>query len=159
MWGQESIKCTFKEQRMAGVWILIRDAEGQLIGACSRKLEVPLGAIEAEAKAVKLGLMFARDLSIQDFTLESDLLLTLINALQDLSPPPSSVAALVFSSVAMSHSFRCLDFLHVGCNGNRPVHLLAKHVLSIADLSVWVEEIHYFLEQALNQDVVVISAD
>ena len=144
---------------MAGLWILIRDAEGQLIGACSRKLEVPLGAIEAEAKAVELGLMFARDLSIQDFTLESDLLLTLINALQDLSPPPSSVAALVFSSVAMSHSFRCLDFSHVGCNGNRPAHLLAKHALGIADLSVWVEEILCFLEQALNQDVVVISAD
>ena len=102
----------FKEQCMASVGILIRDAEGQLIGACSRKLEVPLGAIEAEAKAVKLGLMFARDLSIQDFTLESDSL-TLINALQDLSPPPSSVAALVFNSVAMSHSFICVDFSHV----------------------------------------------
>ena len=144
---------------MAGLWILIRDAEGQLIGACSRKLEVPLGAIEAEAKAVELSLMFARDLSIQDFTLESDLLLTLINALQDLSPPPSSVAALVFSSVAMSHSFKYLDFSHVGRDGNRPAHLLTKHALGIADLSVWVEEISCFLKQALNQDVVVISAD
>ena len=143
---------------MAGVGILIRDVEGQLIGACSRKLEVPLGAIEAEAKAVELGLIFARDLSIQDFTLESDSL-TLINALQDLSPPPSSIVALVFSSVAMSHSFICVDFLHVGRNDNRPAHLLAKHALNIVDFSVWVEEIPYFLEQALNQDVVVISAD
>ena len=65
---------------MAGVGILIRDAEGQLIGACSGKLEVPFGAIKAKAEAVELGLMFARDLSIQDFTLESDSL-TLINAL------------------------------------------------------------------------------
>ena len=39
----------FKEQRMASVGILIRDAKGQLIRACSRKLEVSLGAIEAEA--------------------------------------------------------------------------------------------------------------
>ena len=70
----------FKKQRMAGVGILIRDAEGQQIRACSRKLEVPLDAIEAEAKAVELGLMFARDLSIRDFTLESDSLM-LINAL------------------------------------------------------------------------------
>ena len=54
----------FKERRMAIVGILIRDTEGQLIGACSRKLEVPLGAIEVEANAVELGLMFARDLSI-----------------------------------------------------------------------------------------------
>ena len=70
----------FKEQCMAGVGILIRDAKGQLIGACSRKLEAPLGAIKAKAKNVELGLLFARDLSIQDFTLESDSL-TLINAL------------------------------------------------------------------------------
>ena len=65
---------------MVGVGILIKDAEGQLIGACSRMLEVPLGAIEAEAMAVELGPMFERDLSIQDFTLESDSL-TFINAL------------------------------------------------------------------------------
>ena len=65
---------------MVGVGILIKDAEGQLIGACSRMLEVPLGAIEAEAMAVELGPMFEGDLSIQDFTLESDSL-TLINAL------------------------------------------------------------------------------
>ena len=59
----------------------------------------------------------------------------------------------------MSHSFRCVDFSHVGRNGNRPTHLLAKHALSVADLSIWVEEFSCFLEQALNQDVVVISAD
>ena len=76
-----------------------------------------------------------------------------------MSPPPSLVAALVYSSVVVSHSFRCVDFSHVGRNGNRLAHLLARHALGIADLSVWVEEIHCFLEQALNQDVVVIFAD
>nr|POE75844.1 hypothetical protein CFP56_05113 [Quercus suber] len=141
----------FKEQRMAGVGILIKDIEGHLINACSKKLEAPLGAIEAKAKAVELGLQFTKDMSIQDFTLESDSL-TLIYALQDLSPPPSSVAALINSSVAMSHSFRCVDFSHVGRNGNRPTHLLAR-------LAMQVEETPCFLEQALNQDVVVISSD
>ena len=138
--------------------ILIRDAEGHLIDACSRKIEAPLGAIEAEAKAVELGLLFARNLSIQDFNLESDLL-TLINALQDLSPPPSLVAVLVYSSAAMSHSFRCVDFSYVGRSSNRPAHLLARHALGIAELSVWIEETPCFLEQALNQDVVATYID
>ena len=119
---------------MAGVGILIRDAEGRLIGACSKKIEALLGVIEAEAKATELGLQFARDMSIQDFTLESDSL-TLINALRDLSPPPSSVVTLVYSLVAASHSFRCVDFYHVGRNGNRPAHLLARHALGITNLS------------------------
>ncbi|XP_075669817.1 uncharacterized protein LOC142639542 [Castanea sativa] len=83
-----------KEQQIAGVGILIRDDEGHLIGACNKKIEAPLGAIEAEAKAAELGLQFVKDMSIQDFTLESNSLM-LVNALKDLSPPHSSIAALV----------------------------------------------------------------
>ncbi|XP_075636690.1 uncharacterized protein LOC142608919 [Castanea sativa] len=148
----------FKEQKLAGVGILIRDATGQLIGACSKKIEAPLGAIEADAKAVELGLQFAKDMSIQDYTLESDSV-TLVNALRDFSPPPLSVVALVYSSVAVSHSFRCVDFAHVGRNGNRSTHLFARHALGIANLSIWVEETPCFLEQALNQSIFVNSSD
>ena len=137
--------------------ILIQDAAGQLIGACSKKIDAPLGAIEVEAKAVEMGLHFAKDMSIQDFTLESNSL-SLVNALRDLSPPPLSVAALVYSSISVAHSFHSVDFGHVGRNGNRPAHLLARHALGIVDLSVWVEETLCFLEQVLNQDVFVNSS-
>ena len=129
-----------------------------MIGACSKKIDAPLGAIEVEAKAVKMGLHFAKDMSIQDFTPESDSL-TLVNASRDLSPPPLSVAALVYSSISVAHSFHSVDFGHVGRNGNRPAHLLARHALGIADLSVWVKETPCFLEQALNQDVFISSYD
>ena len=101
-----------------------------------------------------MGFQFAKDLSVQDFMLESDSLV-LVNALRDFSPPPLSVAALVYSSVATAHSFRNVDFAHVGRNGNRPAHLLARHALGIANFSVWIEKSPYFLEQALNQDVFV----
>ena len=148
----------FKEQKMAGVGILIRDAAGQMIDACNKKLDAPLGAMEVEAKSVELGLKFAKDMSIQDFTLEGDSL-SLVNALRELSPPPLSVAALVFSSITVAHSFRHVDFAHVGRNGNKPAHLLARHALGIADLYVWVEETPCFLEQTLNQDVFVNSSD
>ena len=56
------------------------------------KIMAPLGAIKAEAKAGEEGLQFAKDLSIQDFTLESDSQV-LINALIETSPAPASVAA------------------------------------------------------------------
>ena len=151
-------RAVFKEQKMAGVGILIRDAMGQLIGAYSKKIDAPLGTIEAKAKAVELGLQFAKDMSMHDFMLESDSLL-LVNALRDLSPPPLSVAALFYSSIAVAHSFRYVDFTHVGRKGNRPAHLLARHALGIANLSVWVEETSCFLEQALNQDVFVNSSN
>ena len=71
----------------------------------------------------------------------------------DLSAPPSSVAALVYCSLATSCTFRSVDFSFVGHKGNRPAHLLARHALGIANFSVWVEEIPCFIEQALAQDV------
>lgn len=80
---------------------------------------------------------------------------TLINALMELSSPPSSVATLVYCSLVASHTFRYVDFSFVGCRGNKPAHLLGRHALGIANFSVWVEEVPCFLEQALAHDVIV----
>ena len=84
---------------------LIRDEEGNVIGALSKKISAPLKAVEIEAKAVEVGLQFAKDLSIQDFILEGDSLLA-VNALKELSLPPSSVAAIISSSLFVSQEFR-----------------------------------------------------
>ena len=35
----------FEAQKAAGIGILIRDAEGKVIGACSKKIKAPLGAV------------------------------------------------------------------------------------------------------------------
>ena len=85
----------------------------------------PLGAIEAEAKAVEVGLQFAKDLSIQDFTLEIDSQV-LINALTETSPAPASGAAIVHSVIVDSHSFCRVDFSHVLRQGNRSTHFTSE---------------------------------
>ena len=46
----------FASQKMAGVRVLIQDAKGRLIGACSKKIMASLGAIEAESKAFEVEL-------------------------------------------------------------------------------------------------------
>ena len=46
---------------------MIRDSNGQVIVALSRKFNAPLGALEVEAKAFEMGLEFARDVGVQDF--------------------------------------------------------------------------------------------
>ena len=45
----------FALQKRASVGVLIRDAEGRLIRACSKKIMAPFGTIEVEAKAVNVG--------------------------------------------------------------------------------------------------------
>ena len=47
--------------------VVIRDNEGNFIAGLSKKLHVPLGAIETEAKAFKAGIIFAGEIGIRDF--------------------------------------------------------------------------------------------
>lgn len=46
----------FVAHKMASVGILIRDANGKVIEACSKKIMAPLGATEAEATTFEIGL-------------------------------------------------------------------------------------------------------
>ena len=145
----------FASQKTSRVGVLIKDSEGRVVGACSKKIQAPFGAVKAKAKAVEFGLQFAREMVIQEFILEGDSLV-LINALKEISPPPSSIATIVYGSLSTSHDFRQVEFSHVHWQGNRPAHLLAKYVLGIDDFSVWIEESPCFLEQTLLNGVMIL---
>lgn len=136
--------------------VLIRNEEGNIIGALSKKIWAPLKVVEIEAKTVEVGLQFAKELSIQDFILEGDSLLV-INTPKELSPPHSSVAAIISSSLLVSQEFRQVVFSRVHWQGNRLTHLLAKYASSIDDFSVWLQEEPCFLNQVLIQDVTYSS--
>lgn len=56
----------FASQKAAGVGVLVRDAAGSTIGAYSKKIWAPLGAVEVEAKTGEIGLQFTKDLLIQE---------------------------------------------------------------------------------------------
>ncbi|KAL0015359.1 hypothetical protein SO802_002428 [Lithocarpus litseifolius] len=70
--------------------------EGRVVGACSKKIMAPLGAMETEAKAFEFGLQFVRDILIHDLVLEGDSLV-IVNALMEASPPLASVAAVLYN--------------------------------------------------------------
>ena len=118
----------------------------------SKKINAPLGPLEAEAKAVEAGIQFAKDIGIHDVILEGDSL-TVLNALCGNTSPPSSVAAVVASIKVLSCYLRQVEFSHVRRQCNRPAHLLAKHASSIVDFMAWLEENPYFIEQFLHHDV------
>ena len=105
-----------------------------------------------EAKAVELALQFARDVGISDFIMEGDSLIV-HNALCGLSPPPSSVAAIISGALGSCGMFRQVDFSHIRRQGNKPAHLLAKYAKCIVDYVAWIEETPCFLMQALTHDV------
>ena len=142
----------FKDQKAVGVGVLTRDCNGQVIAALSKKINAPLGPLEAEAKAVEAGVQFAKDIGIQDVILEGDSL-TVLNALCGNTSPPSSVAVVVAGIKVLSCYLRQVEFSHVRRQCNRPAHLLAKYASGIVDFMAWLEENPYFIEQFLHHDV------
>ena len=108
----------FGAQKSVGVGVVVRDEEGRVMGASCKKISAPMGAVEAEAKAFEVGLQFARDMLIHDFILEGDSLL-LVNALNEVSSPPSAVAAIVSCSLSAPKDFRKVEISHLKRAGNR----------------------------------------
>ena len=56
----------FSHIRGSGVEVVIRDHEGKVVAAMSKKLLQPLGSLEIEAKAMEIGVSFVWDTGIRD---------------------------------------------------------------------------------------------
>ncbi|XP_075636819.1 uncharacterized protein LOC142609068 [Castanea sativa] len=147
----------FSNQKATGVGVTIRDDRVRLEAAMSKKLHAPLGALKAEAKAFKAGIIFARDVGVQDIIIEGDSMI-IFRALCELSPPPQSVASIIEGILDIVREFRSVQFSHTRRQGNIPAHILAKHASSIANFTVWIEQNPCFIEQALIHDVISLPS-
>lgn len=114
----------FSDRKQARAGVLIRGGDGEVIIALSKKWKWSLGAIEAKAKALEAGVVFAKDVGIRDAEFESDSLL-IFNALQGLGSPPSSVVTVLAGIMDQVSHFRRWKFTHTKRQGNVPAHLLA----------------------------------
>ena len=85
--------------------MIIRDGEGQVVAALSKHWYYPLGVIKAKEKAWEAGVLFAKDMGIQDAEFEGNSLV-LCNVLQGLASPPTSVANVLTDFLNHASLFR-----------------------------------------------------
>lgn len=76
----------FSKRKQVGARVIIRNGEGEMIAALCKRWQYPLGAIEAEAKAWKTGILFARDVGIRDVVFKGGL----VGGLQSITRPSLS---------------------------------------------------------------------
>ena len=77
----------FSSLKSCGIRVVIRNEAGQIMGAMSRFLPLPLGAMEVEAKAMEEGIKLAWDLGLWEVEMESDAQV-LVKAINDAALRP-----------------------------------------------------------------------
>lgn len=80
----------FKERAQCGIRVVIRNDKGQIMGAVSKALPYPLGALETEAKAAEIGIVFSWELGLREIILEGDSQIV-INAIANHDPGPIQI--------------------------------------------------------------------
>ena len=130
----------FKESGSCGVGVVIRNEEGLLMGAMSKRVELPLKALEAEALAVQEGIQLAGELGLREIIIEGDSQVV-IKALQNFESCPWPVQKVVEGSLQSLSYFKAWSASHVRRCGNEAAHLMAKMAKTLSTCKIWVEDI------------------
>ena len=142
----------FEEQGSCGIGVVIRNDRGLLMGALSKKLDLPLGALEVEAKAFEEGILLAGDLGLGNICLEGDAKLV-TDALVGICPPPTSIHMIIRGIQRRSLTVQEWQVSHVSRAGNCVAHLMARNAKYVTDSVIWVEETPPIIACQLNKDV------
>ena len=109
------------------------------MGALSKRICLPLGPLEVEAKAFEEGILLANDPSLKEIIIEGDAQ-QVVKAFTDAGPPPSSIGKVIEGANLRLQLFQSWEASHVGRNGNMATHLLAKYAKCVSDCIIWVED-------------------
>ena len=145
----------YKELGCCGVGVVIRNEEGQIMGVISKRVELPLKALETEAKAFEEGIIFARDLSLRNISVESDAQVV-VKPFKEQSPT-SSIQKVIEGITMDLNVFDSWEVNHVCRTRNSTAHLMAKYAKSVIDCCVWVEDTPPIIANQCLYDVAHLS--
>ena len=144
----------FTGQKASRMDMLVRDLEGRVMVAISRRFPAPLAALEIEAKTMEAATIFAWEMGFREVIFETDSMI-LCKSLLGTLEPPSSIETTISSILSLVQNFSFFKFSHVKRQGNRPAHILAQFAKQIGDFQVWLEETPNLIEYACTQDVTI----
>ena len=116
----------FEDLGCCGIGVVIRNERGQLMGAMSKKIELPLGALEAEAKAMEEGMQLAWDLGLKEIILECDSEMV-VKALGDQSLLQNAIQKVIEGIKEGLNCFTAWRVTHIRKSGNIFAHIMARN--------------------------------
>ena len=123
------------------------------MGAMSRFLPLPLGALEVEAKAMGEGINLAWDLGLWEVEMESDAQV-LVKAINDVALRPSSVLKVVEGIKVGLGSFNQWSVCHTSRQNNVAAHLMAREARSFPECRIWMEDTPPVIAGQVQLDVI-----
>ncbi|GMI87307.1 hypothetical protein like AT3G09510 [Hibiscus trionum] len=119
--------------------IVIRDNEGEIIGAAYQINLNVVNVFEAEALAVTQGLVFAEEIGCLDIILEEDSK-SIISKLKNRNDDLSSIRLQIGTAKSIAGRFRNCRFSFTGRQGNQTAHAMARSGRSASEDRFWLEE-------------------
>ena len=146
----------FKEMGSSGVGVVIRNKEGQIMGAMSKRLDLPLKVLETEVEAIEEGIILARDLSLRNISVESDAQVV-VKSLNAQGLALSLIHKVIEGTKIKLCGFDSWEVNHICKAKNSATHLMAKHAKFISDCCVWVEDTPPVIANQILYDVAQLS--
>ncbi|XP_050251532.1 uncharacterized protein LOC126698394 [Quercus robur] len=142
----------FNNWGCCGFGVVIRNDKGELMGALCKKVEFPLGPIEAEAKATEASIYLAWDLGLKDIIVEGDSQ-QVIQALNGCITPALPILKIVEGLKLFLLRFNSWKAVHSRRTTNEEAHLLARNAMNVKDCVIWVEDTPPQIEHQILVDV------
>lgn len=126
----------FGESDKAGLGVVIRTCEGQVVAALSEQiLKAPTVEI-LELLVARRAVSFSIEWVHSQCVCEGDSLFV-VNALKDSGMNHSHGGHLIKDILSFSNSFQSISFAHVGQQGNVVAHALAQQARSAISSQIW----------------------
>ena len=146
----------FREKGICGIGVVIRNNKGHIMGAMSKKVDFPLRALEAEAKAAEAGILLAWDLGLKNIIVEGDTQLV-IQVLNGVAAPAIPILKIVEGSRRYLQMFCSWKAVHTNRRNNTAAYLLARESKNVNDCVIWVEDSPPCIENQILNDVIALD--
>ncbi|XP_065617279.1 uncharacterized protein LOC136062310, partial [Quercus suber] len=130
----------FSESDQAGIGVVIRNHEGQVMAALSEKIKKPASAEILEALAARRAVNFTMELGFNQsmFEGDSEVIIKALNA-EDFSL--ASVGHIIKDIWSMSGLLQTKSFPFVRRQGNSVAHALAQRARFSFPVLIWMEDV------------------
>ena len=127
---------------------MIRDCEGEVLGAYASKQTKFVDSFMVEAKAVVCALEFAHDMRMRNIIFEGDALIV-TKKLQVREPDISPIGILNSKAKLRVSLFNSCSFNHMKRTNNKVAHLLVKYEIEISNEYFWIKEVPNFIQNVI----------